>query len=379
MNEAAAKSRRFLTDDPAPPEVYEVGREIIHGVLDRAKPQFEAQGKSLSYSEWILDYFRVSAGRERPDKENYFITFDRTVPWSLFSDISAFVDVAANRLGDQEYSEIFGDVLEPGQIGILPAGWDALECRDTIFERALVWLFHHELGHLFQDHERIRKENAPEGVDITLFVDEMMSKSEALASDMRLSWVYHATEFAADHQALHYSIFYADAKQSVASAKDISKGSIWCLVCAVAYMFHFFFSDRLYADVLEVAEGSHPDPTMRLAMLTGHLVQLLDWKSVRVNAPNAPSLEDAEKIVSSAEAAVGVYWALTHADADKALKLTDVLGRLLKCQDSILKYQIRLASVWNELRPEIMKTYFGENRAHVMDVAPPAGGPSVGI
>lgn len=324
MTDGVNNFRRILPDEPTSQEVYEAGRKIITGALNRAKVQFEKHEKSLHYREWTAGNFRVSAGREEATNV-FFIMFDRIVPWVLFEGVSAFVDMAANRLGGEEYSEIFSEVVGSSRPGVLPEGWSILECRDTIFEKALVWLFHHELGHLFQDHERIRRESAPDHVDITLFVDEAMTKSEALASDTQLSWTYHATELAADHQALHYSLFYENLEDSVASAEHISLGSIWCFVCAVAYMFHYFYGDRPYADVSSTAEGSHPDPTIRLATLTGHLVQLLDWKSVRSNASNLALQEDVENAVTCAEVAVGVYWALTH--GDKSLVLTDVLGR----------------------------------------------------
>jgi hypothetical protein len=363
-------SRRFLPDVPTFSEVYEAGREIIHALLARASDNFERRGKSLSYKEYNETNFRASAYRERPDADEFCIVFSPNVPGELFRGISAFVDMAANTFGGEAYATVFGDVTGPNCIGILPDGWSVLECRDTIFERAIVWLFHHELGHLLQDHERLRKENAPENASINLFVDEAMNNSDDLAAGTRLSWVYHATELAADHQALHYSLFYATSDQVVASAKEVSPASIWCFVSAVAYMFHYFYGDRTYASISPVAEATHPDPTIRLAMLTAHLVQLLELRSVQTNNPSVPPTDEIERLISSSQAAMGAYWALSHTDKD--LKLPAVLSRLLDFKEEIREYMTQLTEVWGDLRPEVMKTYFGENSSHVMDIRMPA-------
>jgi hypothetical protein len=371
MDEKSTSVRRFLPDDPSEPEVYQAGYDIIQALLARARPLFEKHGKSLSFKEYNDPRFRASAGRDPHDDAEFSVIFSPSVSTILFREISAFVDMAADRFGNETFSEAFGDVTGPQSIGILPEGWSRLECRDTIFERALVWLFHHETSHIFQDHFEVRARNGDVDVAMTSHIEEVAEVSGNLAPDSRLSWVYHATELAADHEALHYSLFYDSLSARTPSAGHISTGSIWCFVCAVSFMFHYFYADREYATISPVAEGSHPDPTIRLATLTAHLHQMLQWDVVRKSAQDLASDDVLGRQISAAEAAMGAYW--SHRRPGQALALPAVLGRLMACQKEILAYMKTLATVWTELRGDVLKLYFGESLGYVMNIGPPLG------
>lgn len=133
-------------------------------------------------------------------------------------------------------------------------------CRFIMFELMLVWTFFHELGHVLQQHYRLRvSSDSTDKVDVFLEIPDSVASTECMADTAAASGTAdlaaQARELMADAEAIDLTLNY------LRTSERLCFPVVYLLYCSISCMYQRFY--RHYAESLHVTDHRHPHPAVR--------------------------------------------------------------------------------------------------------------------
>jgi hypothetical protein len=154
--------------------------------------------------------------------------------------------------------EEFASTYETESGGMLNSN-DA-RCRFVMFELMLVWTFFHELGHVLQQHHRLKVSScSTDKVDVFLEIPDCAARTGFMADTTAESGTAdlaaQARELMADADAIDLTLNY------LRTSERLCFPVVYLLYCSISCMYQRFY--RHYKESLHVTEHLHPHPAVR--------------------------------------------------------------------------------------------------------------------
>jgi hypothetical protein len=177
----------------------------------------------------------------------------------------------------------FGRKGEPPSSGVhlIADQFELLQAAEFMFESGITFVIFHELAHINQCHGSIRAKYAPAGSSpCTINEFESLNDAQMLTGD--LASIYHATEIAADFEALDWMATNLEA---------MFQGEDFCdhayLQCAIVSCIMLMFNSDNPVRLDPLPAGSHPFPVPRMDLwvkaYAERTVQLSPWLQIEVS------------------------------------------------------------------------------------------------
>ena len=148
--------------------------------------------------------------------------------------------------------------VNPSGAHMIPEQFDLLQAAMFMFESGITFLIFHELGQINQYHGPIRAKYGPTGTAISIISEfEVMDTTQMLTGD--LASIFHATELAADFEALDWM---ANSLQAIFKGADFIDHAY--LQCAIVSCIMLMFNGGNPVCLDPVPVGSHPYPVLRM-------------------------------------------------------------------------------------------------------------------
>ncbi|AWY39044.1 hypothetical protein DKY63_03590 [Pseudomonas putida] len=228
--------------------VYEIAAEIGGTISDYLNDHwYTKSGMQLSI-RWSFSPRIEASASAYPSLEN---------PSQHVIDISyAFVKEIYDQAVDFALFATGGDKAHPLGVHLIPAGYKLFEAAELMFQFGLTFVIFHELGHLNQSHGAIRAKYTGNIKQLTL-AEFQVNGHEKLAGDQ--SAIYHATELAADFEALDWMCTFLQRDYQGEEFLDLAY-----LQCASVSCMMLLFNGDQPVRLDKQPIGSHPYPVVRM-------------------------------------------------------------------------------------------------------------------
>lgn len=154
------------------------------------------------------------------------------------------------------------DQIHPAGIHMIPAQFELLQAAEFMFESGIAFVIFHEVGHINQLHGTIRAKYGPANMNpCTISEFSEMDGSQPLTGD--LASIYHATEFAADFEALDWM---ATSLEMMFKGDNFNDHAYLQVAIVSCIMLIFNGDNPVRLDPTPV--GSHPYPAPRMDLWT---------------------------------------------------------------------------------------------------------------
>lgn len=341
----------------------EIATLLLESLVKRVNKDFyHGKGGQLTIG-WIpTEAFKADVTSASDIPFHHKISFSYGVAIQLYQDALLLAELSVREFSKEKYKPIFSQLDNARYgTGVLPHGLSRKSFRLEMFQLSISWIFFHELSHAFQDHGRIRSlisMRAAHGSG--LMIEEVISREDDQKITGKLAWVFHATELAADYEGINMAL-----QVILFEKKTMTPSSLWLLFCGISCIFHRFYGESR-TNQLEVAIGTHPDPAIRLTLLAQGTLAMLSHEAYEKHLPWITSESDLADTMEVAIITASMYWSIRNHAGDK---FPEILSKVGENQSDIKKYMSNISLVWEKIRPEIMKTYFGAGEGAVMKFA----------
>ncbi|MFV8530395.1 hypothetical protein [Ralstonia pseudosolanacearum] len=319
-----------------------IGR--IYGVLGRL---YEGTGIELSIG-WLND-FHLRACAYEPETGNHKIEISYGLVIWLYHQAHIFTAIAETEYFKKEYGWAFSGI-HSGSANLLPLGTTAAQCCDLMFDTVLEWVFMHELAHHAQSHLKIR--SAHSSTSSVEIVDEAYVVGAPLPIG-REAAISHATEIAADHEAIVHLLPYR-----AYGNKDglLPKTEVFMLVCGLVCLFNKFNgSSTNFPSPVPV--GSHPHPAVRFSLARSAIMGVLSHPDfITRNAPWALDNENTFLMIGDAYT-LGAIIGFELDGRSAAESMAFVQSTNIENRPDTKAYLGTMFSTLQELKPEIEREY----------------------
>lgn len=213
------------------------------------------------------------------------------------------------------------------------------------FISAISWVYFHELGHLSQDHGRIRGLYADNEMNIIseMFIDG----GSELTSNKSTLW--HATELAAD--------FFSTTMCVAELYRQFDSSNIYAAINFLSIglpIVLFRLQGSSFYVEQEAPAGSHPNPLTRLELMAPLIYEVL----------SSPNTEERQKLVHICGVSVyrvSLFW--TRKIYNKPEYPEHFVLHGVSNKDDILQYLGHVIPVWDEISKDINDNFnFGSKR-----------------
>ncbi|WP_426268861.1 hypothetical protein ACN9MB_11095 [Dyella kyungheensis] len=359
---------------PDPADVYFFAQDLLTELARRFEERFFPKPRRLRFA-FVTDPNVIAQAVTPYAGQEHRVEFSQELPRRLFESAWGLVDLLSGARADHPSAkalvEAFPDLF-PSGVMTTPYELTPQQMLLEVFSATLTWLFGHEAAHLLQRHAAVRSAHLKAGNDVgkdgqrdLIAVGSILSAGSRSPLRGRDALIFHATELAADLEGLSLAMFYRDPTRQGASAEILAPARIYCLVAGSALAFTHFYDLLSKGDLSAEAEGQHPDPTVRLMVLTRNAEELLRQSSVQAVAPWTMDIESVERLLQFAECAVSAAQSIQHGGPP----LLPIFSRMLSEQKQVKRYFESLEPVWTDLRPSIVQAYFGPDPRGIMYLA----------
>lgn len=239
-----------------------------------------------------------------------------------------------------------------GKHPCIPQGFDRAAAVTNMFIAGLTWVYFHELGHLAQEHGYIRNLYSDEPAGNTLISEDNGNSSRTLSA--RDSAVSHATEIAADFEAMNYCIYeiirHAFSDSADTCDLEFFLGTTYLLAAMLPCLFYRFLNGKSL-DTQQLPVGSHPHPIRRLELLIPHIVEDLDWSPVRSIVGHTLDRKALVGLIGHAAHLGAIFWLGRHSGGEPVDP--GVLFSIINKDDAGKHYFRKVVEVWDEIVPKI--------------------------
>lgn len=236
-------------------EIYDLAAELAGRIkchLDES--WYDKAGITLSImwsdAPQLGAWASVAPTPEAPMRHEITLTYELVE--SIYSEALDFAMFALGRNGQ----------MHPSGMHMIPAQFELLQAAVFMFESGINFIIFHELGHINQLHGPIRVKYGPTGMT-TCTINEFaaLDGNQPLTGD--LASIYHATEFAADFEALDWM---ATSLEMMFKGEDFNDHAYLQIAIVSCIMLMFNGDNPVRLDSTPV--GSHPYPAPRMDLWT---------------------------------------------------------------------------------------------------------------
>lgn len=265
----------------------------------------------------------------------------------LYRDAEAFCSFAVDEQIKNLITKSFGDDAAE----LLPSCFTINDCIHNMFLASLTWVYFHELGHLMQEHGRVRSCG-------TISKNSTIAEFDAHAANAlegRKAAISHATELAADFEATTQCLvasarhFLKGPLVDESDGAEVFLGNIYLLTCSLACIFYRFNAGSPARAELPIT-GSHPNPIYRLEVAAPHIYEFTEVL-LRANEFDA----DRRRLVSMVKQAadLGSFF-LNYTRATSTEETIHLFVKGLLQRPEFRSYSQEIITTWDEIHPEIL-------------------------
>lgn len=302
------------------------------------------EGESFNASAKILNNLS-----EPPNHQiilNYYLVKE------LYKDVIAYHEFAENIHYHPHILELLNSLSE---MPLLPEAFTKKDNINNMFMASLTFVFFHELGHLMQQHGRIRATFSENSIE-DLMVNECDVDNSTLLTGKQAA-VSHTTELAADSSAVSRCIFELMGQfsyESIVGEDDkgpLFLGAVQLFVSGVSSLFYRFRG--VESGCLEQTPlGTHPLPLMRLELNLPHIYEMLSFPVIDEIMEHRLDREGIVRLVSKAAYSGAFFWLVRSADISTGIPENYLFKGLLESEES-KRYIECIIATWDEIEPII--------------------------
>lgn len=218
-------------------------------------------------------------------------------------------------------------------------------CIQNTFISSITWVYFHELGHLSQDHGRIRGLYSDNEINI---MSEMFIDGGSELTSYK-STLWHATELAAD--------FFSTTLCVYELCRHFNSSNIYAAINFLSIGLPIVLF-RLQGSSFYVEQGapagSHPNPLTRLELMAPLIYEVL-------SSPNTEERRKLVHICGVSVYSVSLFW--TRSIYNEPIYQDHFMLHGIVNKDDILQYLGYIIPVWDEISKDINDNFnFGPKR-----------------
>lgn len=256
-------------------EIYELANRVLTDITEKMSDGlYKSLNGTLSFGWATAPKFNAWAESKTlvggPPQHKIFLHYE--LARILYRDAEGFCTFALDSQTEHLINTTFGDnATDP-----LPECFTLDDCINNMFLASLTWVYFHELGHLMQEHGRVR--GAPNSKKYTI------QELDAHAADIltgRQASISHATELAADFEATTQCLmasaqhFLRGPLVDESDGAEVFIANVYLLTCSLACIFYRFNAGSTACAEIPVT-GSHPNPIYRLEVAAPHIYEFTE-------------------------------------------------------------------------------------------------------
>lgn len=339
------------------PEIYELANNVLAEITQNLNDGIYQQlHGSLSFGWATAPKFNAWAESDTvaggPPQHKIILHYE--LARLLYRDAEDFCSFMSNEQTAPLIQTIFSDDASD----LLPACFTLEDCVHNMFLGSLTWVYFHELGHLMQEHGRVRTTGGL--VSATTNIQELDAHAAQILTGRQAS-ISHVTELAADSEATTECLI-ASARHFLkgplvdeGDGAEVFIGSVYLLTCSLACIFYRFNAGSS-PHVVTPITGSHPSPIYRLELSAPHIYELTELllKAFGFDGQR-------KRLVTMTKQAADLgsffYNYAQGTGTDESLQLF-VKGFMQRPE--FKPYSREIITVWDEIEPSIMASrHFG--------------------
>ena len=259
------------------PEIYELANNVLAEITQNLSDGIykQLQG-SLAFGWATAPKFNAWAESDTvvggPPQHKIILHYE--LARLLYRDAEDFCSFASNEQTKRLIQTAFAD----DATDLLPECFTLDDCIQNMFLGSLTWVYFHELGHLMQEHGRVRDDGR--SVSATSTIQELDAHAAQILTGRQAS-ISHATELAADSEATTLCLiasarhFLKGPPVDESDGAEVFIGSVYLLTCSLACIFYRFNAGSS-PNVITPITGSHPSPIYRLELSAPHIYELTE-------------------------------------------------------------------------------------------------------
>lgn len=292
-----------------------------------------------STKEVFYAWAAVDMADESTPKHYVGLTYETAL--LLYRDVEAYFQYIESGIDNGKFDLIFQDFEYPK---ILASKSSLDYCIKNMFISGITWLFFHELGHLVQEHGKVRQEyGCGFGTDIVDCAASENVSNQFLTG--KASAVSHVTEIAADYFAT-ISCLRALTRHFEGTIFDEEVRSFSVALSLVLYRFHGTESFT----PMDKPKGSHPNPLIRLEQTQPLIFEVYSALDIQKTLKSTLSRLDMVNITSWSSYTVGLFWLRKnrHFEIPEDYFIAGSMQR-----PEMLTYHKHMVEIWDEIKPRI--------------------------
>jgi len=349
--------------------------KVAEMLVANAKQKFSdsqyagSTGRTLTVSWAPMFKVWAEASVLRADENRHQIVISYGAALEIYKDSVLFLQMCDRVFAQEQFDALFLSLeYGKGRKSIIPAELtDRTDTKILFNDISMTWLYLHEQAHLFQAHGSVFAKHSDGAVsgDTLLWEDFPAAADREEWEGSRNSWIKHACELSADHEATSLIMQYLMSKDFDSGGKGtIAVSSIWLLIAGLVCIFH-----RFYGDAREhhggVAKGTHPDPAIRMKFIFFRIMHFLKHPRIQEYHQEGKTLKDYAAAMDHAFATANLYVMIAHLNIEG---VPEFMERFDEETSDYKKYREGIRNIWLELRPTVMDNYTGHGESSVMPI-----------
>ncbi|WKT71778.1 hypothetical protein [Acinetobacter variabilis] len=336
-------------------EVYQLADSVINSICnDLNETVYKELGGKLSIVWGVQEKFNASATilNRASDPPNHRITLNYFLVKELYKDTISYHEFAENIHYQPSILAMLNSISE---MPMLPEVFIKKDSINNMFMASLTFIFFHELGHLMQQHGRIRATFSGQSID-----DSIINECNAIDSiplTGKQAAISHTTELAADSSAITKCIF--EIMRQFSSKELIGNDDKGVLFLATVQLFVSGVSSLFYrfrginSENLEaIPSGTHPQPLTRLEINLPHIYEMLSFPIIEKIMEHKLDRKGIVELVSRAAYSVAFFWIVRSENRPEGLPENYLFKGILQSQE-LKKYVECIITTWDEIEPMI--------------------------
>ncbi|MFS0828083.1 hypothetical protein [Pseudomonas phoenicis] len=338
-------------------EIYDLANNVLAGITQNLTDTIykDLHGSlsfgwapALKFNAWA-ESGTVDGG---PPQHNIVLHYE--LARLLYRDAEAFCSFAS----DGQTKRLIQTKFADDATDLLPECFTLEDCIQNMFLGSLTWVYFHELGHLMQEHGRVRNDRGSTAA--TTAIQELDAHAAQILTGRKAS-ISHATELAADSEAITLCLiesarhFLEGPLVDESDGAEVFIGSVYLLTCSLACIFYRFNAGSS-PQVVTPITGSHPSPIYRLERSAPHIYELTEilLKAFEFDGQR-------RRLVSMTKQAADLgsfFWNYSKGVASDETIHLFVKGFMQR--PDFKPYSREILTVWDEIYPSIMASrHFG--------------------